>query len=256
MIRTLDASAFNEIIKHPDVRPLLGFADPSVEVDLTAVVGNIDNFAFLTPHGDGGYLLLKLQPGLYAAHTLALPTARGRPMIRLMREGFAAMFKASDAVEIITQIPDGNANAKALSDVAGFRDTFRRESFFPMNGELVGCQFRSLGYADWVMGDKANLAAGRELHEVLAESPGHVNHPEDSVHDHWVGATIGGCVEGNMAKAIGFYNRWASIAGYGTARILSTQPPVVDIGDAVIQLADGRIEILTRREAPSAQLEG
>ena len=66
-----------------------GLADPTAEIDLTPQISNPDNFAFLTDQGDGGYVLLKLQAGLYAAHTLALPAARGRPMLKLMRSVFA-----------------------------------------------------------------------------------------------------------------------------------------------------------------------
>lgn len=248
MIRTLDATRFNAISAHPDVRPWLGFDG---ELDLTALVRNPANICILTDNLDGGYILVKLHPGLYAAHTLSLPSARGRPMLQLMRDGFAMMFTATDAVEITTMVPDGATAAARWAEVAGFRETFRREAFFPLSGQLVGASFRSLRYEDWVLSDGRNAILGEEFHAKLEAAQDHI-HPEDKVHDLWVGATILGCKAGNLTKSIGMYNRWASQSGYQQAVILSACPSVVDIGDAVVQLSSGQIEVLqvATREAP------
>lgn len=254
--RTLDASAFNAIAAHPEVRPWLGFADPLAEIDLSPQVSNPANFAFLTKQMDGGYLLLKIQGGLYAAHTLALPSARGRPMAKLMREGFATMFRATDAIEIITQIPDGNEGARSWSELAGFRPTFRREAFFPLMGERVGCQFMSLTFADWAIGDRECRRLGAGFHEKLTEAHGHQTHADDPVHDSMVGAAIGCCMEGNAVKGIGLFNRWACVAGYAEARVLSLQPPTVDTSDAVVQIEGGRIDILSTARSASLGMTG
>lgn len=249
MKRTLSAQAFNVIANHPEVRPWLGFG--SGELDLTAIVEDTSNVCFLTPEEDGGYILHKLHPGLYEAHTLALPSARGRPMLETMRDGFATMFMATDAIEIVTRVPDGNEKAAKWADVAGFREVFRREHAFMLMDETVGVSFRSLHYGDWVLRDKRHLELGRLFHEKLSTHSGHIPHADDPVHDAWVGATMGGCIEGNVSKAIGLFNRWAAFSGYHQATILSLNPPMIHTGDATVQLVSGRLDVLKLGPLPS-----
>jgi hypothetical protein len=256
--RTLDSAPLNEICMHPEVRPWLGFPETEAlkPIDLSLTVGNPNNFTFLTNHQDGAYVLVKLQQGLYAAHSLAKPSARGRPMLRLMREGFSTMFLSTDAIEIITQIPDGNDNAKGWSELAGFRPTFRREAFFPLMGETVGCQFLSLTYGDWVTKDRENLRMGRLFHERLDAQGVKVDHPDDAVHDSWVGATICAAIRGNVSKGVALYNRYAVIAGYQPASLISVTPPVVDTGNAVVSIEDGKLDVLSAvaQSAPQVQI--
>ena len=244
-MRTMNAEALNLVAAHPEVRPWLGLSDPLAEINLASVTENPNNFAFLTKQGDGAYMLLKIQPGLYAAHTLAMPSARGKPMFKLMREGFATMFLTTDAVEIVSQVPDGNEAAENWSALAGFRNTFRREAYFPLMGERVGCQFKSLMYGDWCVKDRDNLVHGQALYERAFGSSS-----EDPVYAAWIGATIRGCFAGNATKAVGLYNRWAPVAGYAEAKLVSATPPVVGIGDAVIGLDNGRLEVFSARSVP------
>ena len=235
------------------MRPWLGF-DPTEDVDLSGLVRNRNNYCFLTSHMDGGYILARLGPGLYAAHTLAVPAARGLPMARLMSDGFFTMFTATDAIEIVTTVPDGNDAARSWSDLAGFRDTFRSEpgtpGQLPLMGEMVGQQHRSLVYGDWALKSKDAKHFGELFHQRVHAARGEASHPEDRVHNHWVGATIGCAIAGNLGKGIGLYNRWAAQAGYGPASILSVNPPLVDIGDAIVQLLSGSMDVLQVRSTP------
>lgn len=240
--RSLDPVPFNIMANLPDVRPFLGGVG---ELDLSDLVKNPENFAFLTPNNDGGYICVKLAPGLFQAHTLSLPSARGKPMLSLMRDGFATMFMSTDAIEISTLVPDGAEAADRWANVAGFRETFRREAFFPLMDQMVGGSFRSLHYADWVLRDPNNKRLGEAFHVKLEAAQGHANHPDDPVHDHWVGATLGGCMEGNPHKALGLYSRWASQAGYMPAKIVTVNPLVVDVGDSLVQFLSGQVDILS-----------
>lgn len=243
MKRSLDPAPFNAIYNHPEVRPWMGHGcEPQ---DLSVVVENTDNFCFLTPNEDGGYIVAKLHLGLYVAHTLALPSARGRPMLQLMRDGFEYMFTATDAVEIVTTCPDGNPMGDRWAKVAGFRETFRREAFFPLMGKTVGASFRSLAYQDWAIRHEPNRRAGEAFHDQIhAASPHLALHPDDPVHDAMVGATIKGCLAGNIAKSVDLFNRWAVQAGYFPSAIISERPPVIFTGDATISLIDGKLEVL------------
>lgn len=253
MKRTLNPAPFNVIANDPTVRPWLGFGTGAL--DLSGIVDNPENVCFLTDNEDGGYVLTKLQSGLYQAHTLALQIARGRPMLQCMRDGFATMFLSTDAIEIVTMVPDGNDAGDRWAAVAGFREVFRRERFFDLNGETVGGSFRSMHYNDWVMKDARNERLGEAFHDQLARArDGGHSHAKDVAHDRWVGATYQAALNGNLIKGINLYNRWAVQAGYQLSRIISVNPPVVDIGDAIVQLSAGHLEVLRAKPefAPQA----
>ncbi len=243
MIRTLDATSFNIIANDPEVKQWIGYNENDI-VDLTDLVSNINNYCFLTDNGDGGYILHNLGDGLYVAHTMSLQSARGKPMAQLMRDGFQCMFIATDCLEISTLIPDGADAAARWAKFAGFRNTFRRESFFNLNGEKVGGQFMTMTYFDWVSKAPKIKEAGEAFHNFIEEGIGHPNHPDDDVHDRYVGATILGCEEGNASKVINQYNRWALLAGYHPSTIVNASPLVINIGNALIQQYNGSMEIL------------
>jgi hypothetical protein len=241
VIRSQHPAPFNALANAPSVRPWLGYG--LAPLDLTAQVQNLANVCLLTPEHDGAYILIQLQPGLYEAHSMALPEARGSAMARLMRDGFQYMFTATDCVEVTTRCPDGNPAASRWADLAGFKASFRREACFPLADQIVGCSYRSLLYRDWVLKDGRNAHEGQRFHALLhAVQPD--NHPDDRVHDAWVGATIEGIRRGNIQKAVALFNRWAVFAGYHPAEILSETPPVVFTGDAVVSLVDDQPHIL------------
>lgn len=243
MIRTLSAEAFQKIAEHEMVAPWVGYLRPDI-------IQNPANICLLTDAGDGGYVLVNHQPGLYEAHTLALSSARGKPMHNLMREGFRFLFIETDCVEVTTMVPDGNRAASRWTQLAGFREVFRRNDAFTYpSGECVGAIYYSLRYEDWVLMDDANLKLGREFHTYLESIRTH-SHPDDDTHDAFVGAAFAGCMAGNPFKAIGLFNRWAAQAGYMKAQVLSATPLLVDIGDAVIELRDGKLNALSIRQAP------
>lgn len=218
--------------------------------DLSPIVANPFNFCLLTEQEDGGYVVAQLDKGLYVAHTLALPSARGKPMLRLMREGFEWLFTATEALEITTLVPDTNGAADRWAEIAGFRETFRREDFFPLDGKLVGGSFRSITYADWVTGHPLNRIEGEAFHaKIHAASDDLGTHADDPVHDAWVGATVKGVRAGNTDKAVSLFNRWAAQAGYHQAQIVSRHPPVIDSGDALLTLQDGDVQVLSVKVA-------
>ena len=246
MKRVLNATALNVIAEDPDVKPWLGYEGEAV-VDLSWAADNPSNYVLMTDDSQGGYLLISKGDGIYEAHSLAVPEVRGRDMLKLMHEGFEFMFLNTDCVEITTMVPDGNVAADHWAKIAGFRPTFRREAFFPLFGEKVGGQFMTLSYADWVGRAPGLLAEGSKFHMDLEQLNRAEPHPDDEIHDRWVGATIVGIRRGNILKCVALYNRWSITAGYQDCRILSVTPPLVDIGDAVIQMAYGHMDFLKVR---------
>jgi len=256
MIRTLDATRFNEIAAHPEVRPWLGGTH---QLDLTDTIANPNNFAFLTDEQRGGYIYVKLQQGLYAVHTLALPDGRGRQMLEARSEGLREMFTKSDAVEIVTLVPDGNKGADVWALHAGFREVFRREKAFDLMGEMVDGSYRSLSYVDWAIRDKPSRYDGQRFHEAIHQLVAD-DHGEDPVHDALVGATMEGCLQNNVEKAIALYNRWSAHAGYRQIQVLTARPLVLDIGSCLIQYSPDGLQVLhvrhSREAAPIEDVSG
>lgn len=236
MIRTMDAGALNAIANDPCVRPWLGGDGP---IDLTEAIANPDNIALVTPCGRGGYVLVRHHPGLYEAHSLALAPARGRSMLTLAREGFRHLFAATDCVEVWTQCPADNPRAGRWAEAVGFTQRHGRE----------GVSFWAMTYADWVMREADNWKMGQWFHAEMDRLRPH-SHPDDVTHDAWVGATLIGVGQGSVAKAVAMYNRFACVAGYVQAVVLSVAPPVVDIGDAVLGLIGGQLQVLRLAAAP------
>ena len=243
MIRTLEATKFNIIANDPEVKQWIGYDEDAV-VDLTNVISDINNYCFLTDDEDGGYILHNIGDGLYVAHTMSLKSARGKPMAQLMHDGFHFMFTATDCLEVSTLIPDGAVAAERWAKFSGFRNTFRRESFFNFQGSKVGGQFMTMTYSDWVSKAPKLKESGEAFHNFIETSLGHPNHPDDDIHDRFVGATILGCEEGNALKVINQYNRWALLAGYHPSTIVNASPLVINIGNALIQQYNGSMEIL------------
>ena len=240
MIRTLSAERFNIMIGHPEVRPWVGGTH---DIDLTETVANPENFAFLTDEGWGGYIYHKLDVGLYAVHTLSLPSGRTREMLEARSASLREMFIKSDAVRIVTVVPDGNKGADLWAQRAGFRELFRRIKSFDLMGEMVDASYRALTYDEWVTKDAGNLSDGRAFHRMIHEvTPD--DHGDDPVHDAWCGATIEGCAAGNAEKALTCYNRWALHAGYQPVRVLTAHPLVLDIGTALLQSDPDGLRVL------------
>lgn len=250
MIRTLDAVVLNQIAAHPEVRPWLGGTE---SLDLTATIANPENFAFLTEDERGGYIYHKLQPGLYMVHTLSTPEGRGRQMLRARSESLREMFIKSDAVEVVTLVPDGNRGAGVWAAHAGFREVFRRAKAFDLMGEMVDVSYRSLNYADWAIRDPANKQEGEAFHRTIHQFTPH-DHGDDPVHDAMVGATLESCLNNNAEKALTLYNRWAMHAGYQPVRVVTARPLVLDIGTAVVQYSLDGLQVLHVRYARSAPL--
>ena len=243
-LRTFDHKVFNAIARHPEVLPWLGFPPEIASPDYTATVNDPNNYAFLTRGRDGCLIFVRAAPGLYHVHTMAMPTARGAPMVRLTRDALAFMFLNTDCHEITTMVPDDNPAAAWLATKNGFKEVYRREGIHLSHGKMIGLSYRSLRLEDYVARSKTLEALGELFHGRLVAAGVEINHDDDPIHDRWVGAALGMVLAGNAAKAVGSYNRWASVAQYQPVNLVSVTPILVDFGTAYVQIQGGAIEIL------------
>jgi hypothetical protein len=240
--RTFDPALLNTVINHPEVRPWMAPGDHAL--DVTPVVGNPANYALVTE--GGGFLLHCLEPGLYEVHSQFLPEHRTHTR-EAMRAGFEYMFTRTDCVQIVTQVPDNNRAAQCLAKAARFRPMFHRKE-----GLLGPTEYVGLTVDQWAQDNPKLEAEGERFHGLLEEAKKANGselpaHGHDAAHERAVGAAVRMIKAGNAAKGVNFYNRWARFAGYAPITLISAQPVVIDVVDAVVGLADNDMEILSCR---------
>lgn len=235
MIRTLSAEALNKIANNVEVRPYLGGIG---ELDLSEIISNLFNFCFMTDTQTGAHIFINKGNGFYETHTLSLPEARGREMLRLMQDARTFMFLNTDCVELSTFVPEGQSATFLWAIKAGFRELFKRENCFNLNGRQVGGSYLSLNYEDWVLKDKANLKVGNNFNINLNLDNQHLT---DTA---WTGATLRGCAFGTASKVVSYYNKWALRIAVAPIRIVSLTPFVIDMFEIVLQLNAGQFSIL------------
>jgi hypothetical protein len=234
--RTFDPTFLNSVINHPQVRPWL---KGEGVLDLAETAKSLDNY-LLEAEG-GGFVLIRHEPGIYEVHSQFLPEARGGT-VAAMKAGFEYMFVHTDCQRVVTKVPDGNRAAVALAKLAGFRPMFRREE----------TSFMGLTAEEWAQGNAELETDGRWFHEALEAAKREKGsdlptHTDDPAHERAVGATVQMVKAGNAEKGVTLYNRWARLAGYVPVTLLSEQPVVIDVVDAVVGWSEGQMEVLLCR---------
>lgn len=235
-MRTLDVSRLNALANKDSVRPWLGGEGP---VDLAPLSMDLNNYIFECD--TGGFVVAHLHGTRYEAHTISEPGVSPRPLMRLLRKAMEYMFTVTDCTELVTRCPEGNAGASALADYAGFRSLFMRGKD----------DYRIITLDEWASSCSAAGAAGEAFHDALEAAKEKVGsslevHEDDQAHDRYVGAAFLMIKAGNVQKGVDTYNRWASFAGYAQVEVVSLNPTVVDVVDALVTWNDG-LEILKCR---------
>lgn len=244
--RTMDAAFLNAIANDPCVRPWIG-GDPTEPVDLSPILADTENVAIVCEHG--GWVLHKLAPGTYEIHTLFGKAGRGSFFRKAAFEMLRWMFTRTDAVEILTKCPDDNPGARMAASWVGFRERFRRADAWKPG---VGVSYQALTVDGWSARDPQARIEGAKFHEALewAKGPEIHQHPEDAAHDHAVGAALLMAYAGQIDKGVAFYNRWAMFAGY--AQVARVGPYEIDIQDAMVEIANGSVNVLMVRGKTAA----
>lgn len=229
--RTLDGTFLNSVANHPKVRPHLLGDGP---LDVSPAVTDPANITLQTEHG--GWVLHNLGGGSYEVHSMFLPEGRGASVKAALIEALDYVFTATDCVRLITRLPKGNVAARALARIAGFKTWF-------VSG---GDERARIEIADWAQSSAACLKAGEWFHERLeaakaASGSAREVHDDDPPHDRAVGAAVLMCRAGNPVKAVAQYNAWAQAAGYALVSLVSLNPMVIDIVDAVLEGPDMKV---------------
>ena len=239
--RSFDAGDINPILNDPAVFPSI--AVPGIEVfDIAPILADPRNVLLMME--GGGIVFIWQEPGVYEVHTNFLPSHRGRHALRASSEAYRWMFVHTDCMELQTRVPAFNKAADWFCGMVGATKQFERKAVWPTADGLVDMAFWTMSYADWVRKCPDLIDSGRAFHMKLeAEFHRHgrtePRHAEEDCHDRYVGACAEMIYAGQPEKAVILYNRWARFAGYGMIALVSKEPLVIDIGDAVLQVIEG-----------------
>ena len=160
------------------------------------------------------------------------------------------MFTKTDAFELLTKCPHGNIPAKAGAKIVGCSPRFTTRPIWPADGKLVPVDIYSIIIQEWIKNDKYVEESGKWFHKSLdleytrlGKAP--VAHEEDEVHNRYVGAAVEMMREGQVGKAINFYNRWAILSDYKKIGLISVEPLIVDIAEAKLKIKKDSFEVLS-----------
>jgi hypothetical protein len=236
-----DASEFQRIANDPSVLPFI-VQKGAGEIDLAAFFETPQNLGFL--FHDCAFLVHCLEPGVYEVHSMALPHVRGRYVYEAATVAIRFMFFATDAMELLTRVVDGNLAATALTRKVRFAPEFTRAGTWLSEDGPKDVQFYAMRYPEWIKHQDWLMARGEEFHAMLGDE---VDHGPDPAHDLYVGAAFEMVLSGQPDKGCILYNRWARFAGYETVDIVSRDPLTIDIKSHVITLDGDRIGVKSCR---------
>jgi hypothetical protein len=257
--RDFTAARINKVCNDPSVLPDIVVAGQE-SLDLSPVVGDLRNIVLMCD--EGGIIAHWREPGVYEIHTQFTERYRGVSAVRSVREMVSWLFLHSPAMELQTKVPDCNPAAQGLVKAINGRFEFERAAAWQGPQGPCGIAYYTLRWSDWLYSPWAMgalSARGEWFHSRLDEAKRAFLQPPEShlgdvAHDVNVGATIALIFGGQVDKALILYNRWARFAGYAEVRLISAQPLILDIQDAIV-LVDLRgedFEVLQVRSQASA----
>lgn len=243
--RHTDAKRINEILNDPIVRPWVADMGEGV-LDISTLVSNPHNFCLMGEHG--GFVFVKLMPGLYEVHTQILSSGRGRWARAAAAAASRWMFTRTDAYEVVTRVPAGHIGARAIAQNEQMRLEFTREKAVIFRGESVDVHLMGARIQDWMTAAPGLEERGRWFHDRLhaeAERLGVTDpsHGDDPNHNRYVGACFEMVLHGQARKAVYWYNRWALMARHPTVQLASEAPPVVKFDIGYVRLIGADVEV-------------
>jgi hypothetical protein len=248
IVRETDAIRANAIMNHPQVRPWVSVPGQD-NIDLSNFVADERNVLLSNEAGTVCVAFHQHEPGIYEAHTAALPEARGPGALAAVQSMIGFMFVATDAMELLTRCPVHNPAAEALAQAVGGTMEFERAAAWPTDEGPVAVRHYRLDYTAWARATPLLPAFGAWFHDRLEAENVRLGipdelHDDDPAHDRHVGAAVAMILAGRPTKAVVLYNRWARLAGYGLASIANASPLIIDIGTHLLRVHETGFEVL------------
>jgi hypothetical protein len=229
-----DKPAVEAIVMDPRLMTWTAFDGADRNIDVSRFLSG----GFTVLGDEGCFLADKISDGRYVVHTNLLPDCRGLAAIRAAREAAKKAFIETDCTQLVSMVPDTIPHALLFAKSMGMRVDFVRKGLWPAEGRKWDVSFLSMSIDSWIRSGECS-EKGRWFHDKLwAHDPG-AAHPDDGVHDCYVGAAVEMIAAGNVQKAVRVYNHWAAFALYEQIRVLSEQPLRIDIRSHVLRIEDG-----------------
>jgi len=225
LIRTTDATEINRIFNHPAVRPFAVEATEK-EVDLSSAVANPVNVSLVGEHG--AVVFFKYCDGIYEAHANAVPEGRGEWMRAFTAMALDYVFCATDAVEVLTRVPEGNLASKTLAMMVGMRPQFEQPDC-SFRGKTVPVTVHSLSLQEW-----ATRVDMREVGRQFLSQVGVAPVNDDHLNIVGIACNMLGCL--NIRKAVVWINRWALVTRQPTISLVSQNE--IKIGGGLVTVSE------------------
>lgn len=158
--RDRTGAVINAIFNDPTVHPLIMNDDRYL--DLSKIASDPRGYALIGEPAWGGYILWPVVEAVYELHVGVLPQGRGPWAVDFTASTFQYMFCGTDALELITRIPQGAVGTLALARRFGWRERWRCPQTL-YRGQEVPYTVYSLTMFDWlpVDDDQRNAAFAR-----------------------------------------------------------------------------------------------
>lgn len=234
--RRFNAEALNVVANDPSVYPWVrGLLEGTL--DLTPLAANPENV--LLEGEFGSMMFLPVAPAIWELHTQVLPAGRGPWTLGLGRAALLYMFTATDAVEILTRVPEGNVAAAVAAKRGGFAAVWRMSDGWVFDGKTVPTTIYGLTLQQWLAGPWSAPLEG-ESARFTAAAPGQGEDEPPLREDarRPLGFALAAIRGGQPLKGCAFLNRWAGIAGFPPAGVVSQEPLRISLGGAVFQVSD------------------
>jgi hypothetical protein len=147
----------NAIINHASVRPWVMSANDDV-LDVRALAADPRGVLMLGEPAYGCFACYRVLDGVYEVHAAVLPDGRGEWCLEFGQSAMRHMFTTTDAIEIITMIPQGHVGTLALAKRTGFKERWSRPHC-RFRGKDVPYTVYSATMMDWFPADDAEREA-------------------------------------------------------------------------------------------------
>jgi hypothetical protein len=205
-------------------------------LDLTAAVHDPRNVLLSSQHGC--LIFARLSPGIYEVHSAVLPEGRGRWAADFARACLHWMFTRTDALEIVTKCPRGNLAARTLALHVGMKPAFVVPDAWEIKGRKVDCEIMSLPLQSWLVTAPGLVERGDWVAAQMASSNVRLTARDDQEARRQVGLAFEMFLSGQIHKGVVFLGRWARMAGYGTAEVVSERPAALAFPGATVVMQD------------------
>jgi hypothetical protein len=243
--RASSADLFNSFLNDPYVRPDVA-TDELGTLDISTVMADPRNVVLQGEHG--GFVFVQIVPGVYEVHTVTLKSGRGQWAVDVAHAASRYLFTQTDAFEITTRIPRKHLGARTLALNAGMMLDFSVPDGCRWRGIAQPIDIYSFRIQDWIKDADDCVDTGRWFHGRLLEEARRIGvtdnpHPNDDVHNRYVGACMEMAFAGQVIKAVNFYNRWALCARHPAIQLLALDPPTIKMDIGILRIVGNDIEV-------------